>query len=135
MTGYGGFSISINPSFSPAILSFLKSYGAVYALPNIRGGGEFGEEWHNAGIREKKVRVGLSLFPNSLTPLQINVFNDFIAATCVAYYLACFLFVVTMIWFSEYLVENKIAAPGKVAINGGSNGGISYCSLSATKEL
>lgn len=53
--GYGGFSISINPSFSPAILTFLKSYGAVFALPNIRGGGEFGEEWHNAGIRERKV--------------------------------------------------------------------------------
>ncbi|KAH7890841.1 prolyl oligopeptidase [Phlebopus sp. FC_14] len=87
--GYGGFSISINPSFTPSILTFLKAYGAVFALPNIRGGGEFGEEWHNAGIRERK----------------INVFNDFIAAT-------------------EYLVKNKIAAPGKVAINGGSNGGL-----------
>ncbi|KAG6331834.1 hypothetical protein ID866_7256 [Astraeus odoratus] len=87
--GYGGFSISINPSFNPAILTFLKSYGAVFALPNIRGGGEFGEEWHNAGIKEKK----------------INVFNDFIAAT-------------------EYLVKNKIVAPGKVTINGGSNGGL-----------
>ena len=53
--GYGGFSISINPSFSPGILTFLKSYGAVFALPNIRGGSEFGEEWHNAGIRERKV--------------------------------------------------------------------------------
>ncbi|KAI9456943.1 prolyl oligopeptidase [Boletus coccyginus] len=63
--GYGGFSISISPSFSPPILTFLKSYGAVFALPNIRGGGEFGEEWHNAGIRERK----------------INVFDDFIAAT------------------------------------------------------
>lgn len=87
--GYGGFSISINPTFSPAILTFLKSYGAVFALPNIRGGGEFGEDWHNAGIRERK----------------INVFDDFIAAT-------------------EYLVKNKIAAPGKIAINGGSNGGL-----------
>jgi len=87
--GYGGFSISINPSFSPAILTFLKSYGAVFALPNIRGGGEFGEEWHNAGIRERK----------------INVFNDFISAT-------------------EYLVANKIVAADKVAINGGSNGGL-----------
>ncbi|KAF8548935.1 hypothetical protein OG21DRAFT_1422158 [Imleria badia] len=86
--GYGGFSISINPTFSPAILTFLKSYGAVFALPNIRGGGEFGEEWHSAGIKERK----------------INVFDDFIAAT-------------------EHLVNNKIAAAGKVAINGGSNGG------------
>ena len=54
-TGYGGFSVSINPTFSPAILTFLKSYGAVFALPNIRGGGEFGEEWHEAGIWERKV--------------------------------------------------------------------------------
>jgi prolyl oligopeptidase PreP (S9A serine peptidase family) len=54
-TGYGGFSISINPTFSPAILTFLKLYGAVFALPNIRGGGEFGEEWHDAGIWERKV--------------------------------------------------------------------------------
>ncbi|KAH0836753.1 prolyl oligopeptidase [Lanmaoa asiatica] len=87
--GYGGFSISINPTFSPSILTFLKSYGAVFALPNIRGGGEFGEEWHNAGIRERK-RVALSFLP-----------------------LRC----------SEHLVKNKIAAAGKVAINGGSNGG------------
>jgi prolyl oligopeptidase len=87
--GYGGFSISLSPSFSPTILTFIKAYGAIYALPNIRGGGEFGEEWHLAGTKERK----------------INVFNDFIAAT-------------------EYLVKNKIAAPGKVAINGGSNGGL-----------
>lgn len=87
--GYGGFSISLSPSFSPTILTFIKAYSAVYALPNIRGGGEFGEEWHLAGTRERK----------------INVFDDFIAAT-------------------EYLVKNKIAAPGKVAINGGSNGGL-----------
>ncbi|KAF8448942.1 prolyl oligopeptidase [Boletus edulis BED1] len=87
--GYGGFSVSINPFFSPSILTFLKSYGAVFALPNIRGGGEFGEEWHNAGIMERK----------------INVFDDFIAAT-------------------EHLVKNKIAAVGKVAINGASNGGL-----------
>ncbi|KZT27069.1 hypothetical protein NEOLEDRAFT_1194599 [Neolentinus lepideus HHB14362 ss-1] len=87
--GYGGFSISVNPFFSPAILTFLRDYNAVLAVPNIRGGGEFGEEWHLAGTREHKV----------------NVFDDFIAAT-------------------EYLVQNKYAAPGKVAINGGSNGGL-----------
>ncbi|KAJ2925832.1 hypothetical protein H1R20_g11259, partial [Candolleomyces eurysporus] len=96
--GYGGFSISIDPAFSPVMLTFLKSYGAIYAVANIRGGGEFGEEWHKAGYREKKH----------------NCFDDFIAAT-------------------EYLVKNKYAAPGKVAINGGSNGGllVSACVLRA----
>ncbi|KAL1747799.1 prolyl oligopeptidase [Schizophyllum fasciatum] len=87
--GYGGFSISINPFFSPMMMAFCQRYNAILAVPNIRGGGEFGEEWHLAGTRERKV----------------NVFDDFIAAT-------------------EYLVKNKYAAPGKVAINGGSNGGL-----------
>ncbi|KAH0586963.1 hypothetical protein H2248_005791 [Termitomyces sp. 'cryptogamus'] len=87
--GYGGFSISINPFFSPTILTFLQTYGAILAVPNIRGGAEFGEDWHKAGTREKKV----------------NVFDDFIAAT-------------------EHLVKNKYAGAGKVAINGGSNGGL-----------
>ena len=62
--GYGGFTISINPFFSPSILTFLQRYGAVLAVPNIRGGGEFGEEWHLAGTKERKV----------------NCFDDFIAA-------------------------------------------------------
>ncbi|KAI0722036.1 prolyl oligopeptidase [Cerioporus squamosus] len=87
--GYGGFTISINPFFSPAILTWMQKYGAILAVANIRGGGEFGEEWHLAGTRERKV----------------NCFDDFIAA-------------------SQYLVDNKYAAPGKVAINGGSNGGL-----------
>ncbi|TFK74350.1 hypothetical protein BDN72DRAFT_759937 [Pluteus cervinus] len=87
--GYGGFTISINPFFSPTILTFLQTYGAILAVPNIRGGGEFGEEWHRAGCREKKG----------------NVFDDFIAAT-------------------QYLVSQKYAHPDKVAINGGSNGGL-----------
>ncbi|TRM68664.1 prolyl oligopeptidase [Schizophyllum amplum] len=87
--GYGGFSISINPFFSPMMMTFCQRYNAVLAVPNIRGGNEFGEEWHLAGTKERKV----------------NVFDDFIAAT-------------------EYLVKNKYAAPGKVAINGGSNGGL-----------
>ncbi|KAI0069251.1 prolyl oligopeptidase [Artomyces pyxidatus] len=87
--GYGGFTISITPFFSPSMLTFLRAYGAILAVPNIRGGGEFGEEWHLAGTRERKV----------------NCFDDFIAAT-------------------EWLVEHKYAAKGKVAINGGSNGGL-----------
>ncbi|KAI0260483.1 prolyl oligopeptidase [Gloeopeniophorella convolvens] len=87
--GYGGFSISIGPFFSPSILTAMRTYGFVLAVPNIRGGGEFGEEWHLAGTRERKV----------------NCFDDFIAA-------------------SEWLVENNYAAKGKIAINGGSNGGL-----------
>ncbi|CAE6472035.1 unnamed protein product [Rhizoctonia solani] len=63
--GYGGFSISISPFFSASILTVLKAYGGVLAVPNIRGGAEYGETWHLAGTRENKV----------------NVFDDFIAAT------------------------------------------------------
>lgn len=63
--GYGGFSYSIMPFCSPHILTFIKAYRGILAVPNIRGGGEFGEPWHEAGIREKRA----------------NVFDDFIAAT------------------------------------------------------
>ncbi|EIN10182.1 hypothetical protein PUNSTDRAFT_142274 [Punctularia strigosozonata HHB-11173 SS5] len=87
--GYGGFGISVNPFWSPALLTVIERYGGVLAVANIRGGGEFGEAWHLAGTKERKH----------------NCFDDFIAAT-------------------EFLVENKYAAPGKVAINGGSNGGL-----------
>ncbi|KAF9645343.1 hypothetical protein BDM02DRAFT_3149057 [Thelephora ganbajun] len=87
--GYGGFNISINPFFSGAILEFVQKCKGVLAVPNIRGGGEFGKEWHLAGTRERKV----------------NCFDDFMAA-------------------SEYLVKNKYAAADKLAINGGSNGGL-----------
>jgi len=63
--GYGGFNISINPFFSGAILKFVQKCKGVLAVPNIRGGGELGKEWHLAGTRERKV----------------NCFDDFIAAS------------------------------------------------------
>jgi len=62
--GYGGFNVALTPSFSPARLTFLNDLGGVFCLANIRGGGEYGQAWHKAGILEKKQ----------------NVFDDFIAA-------------------------------------------------------
>jgi prolyl oligopeptidase len=63
LTGYGGFNVSILPNFNPLIVAWIEK-GGVYALPNLRGGGEYGREWHEAGVLEKKQ----------------NVFDDFIAA-------------------------------------------------------
>jgi prolyl oligopeptidase PreP (S9A serine peptidase family) len=54
-TGYGGFAISADPFFNPIILTFLQMYSAIFAVPSIRGGGEFGEEWHRGGRRENRV--------------------------------------------------------------------------------
>ena len=54
--GYGGFAIAVSPFWSSAIMTYMQKYGVVLAVPNIRGGSEFGEEWHLAGTRENKVR-------------------------------------------------------------------------------
>jgi prolyl oligopeptidase len=85
---YGGFSASITPFFSPAVLAWVEQ-GGVYAVPNIRGGGEYGERWHEAGMFGRKQ----------------NVFDDFIAA-------------------AEFLVRERYTSPPRLAINGGSNGGL-----------
>jgi len=86
--GYGGFDISLTPAFSPAIIGWLEM-GGLYAQPNLRGGGEYGKAWHNAGRLATKQ----------------NVFDDFIAA-------------------AEYLIRERYTSTPKLAINGGSNGGL-----------
>ena len=88
LTGYGGFNSSSTPGFSFYAAAWLAS-GGVYAVANLRGGGEFGEEWHHAGMLDKKQ----------------NVFDDFIAA-------------------AEWLIQNKYTNPSRLAIRGGSNGGL-----------
>ena len=85
---YGGFDISLTPGFSIPTVVWLEM-GGVYAQPNLRGGGEYGEEWHEAGMKAKKQ----------------NVFDDFIAA-------------------AEWLISNKYTSTPKLAIRGGSNGGL-----------
>ncbi len=85
---YGGFNVSLTPTFSTSYIALLEQ-GAVIAIPNLRGGGEFGEEWHQAGMRMNKQ----------------NVFDDFIAA-------------------AEFLIAEGYTSSKKLAIAGGSNGGL-----------
>jgi prolyl oligopeptidase len=86
--GYGGFNVSLNPSFNPNLIAWLEQ-GGVMAIANLRGGSEYGEAWHEAGTKTKKQ----------------NVFDDAIAC-------------------AEWLIANKVTSPQRLAINGGSNGGL-----------
>ncbi len=86
--GYGGFNVNLEPGFSATLIPFLDA-GGVYAQANLRGGGEYGEAWHQAGMLYNKQ----------------NVFDDFIAA-------------------GEYLIAQKYTTSSKLALRGGSNGGL-----------
>lgn len=86
--GYGGFNVSLVPRFRSSFAVWIER-GGVLAVPNLRGGGEFGEAWHRAGMLQNKQ----------------NVFDDFIAA-------------------AEWLIGNKYTQPSRLAIQGGSNGGL-----------
>lgn len=88
LTGYGGFNISQKPYFSPTLFPFLEA-GGVFALPNLRGGGEYGEGWHQGGMLKNKQ----------------NSFDDFISA-------------------AEWLISHHYTSPQRLAISGGSNGGL-----------
>ena len=86
--GYGGFNVSLTPAFNPTIVPWLDA-GGVYVVANLRGGGEYGEDWHRAGMQANKQ----------------NVFDDFYAC-------------------AEWLVASKYTTSARLAIEGGSNGGL-----------
>ena len=86
---YGGFGISLNPTFSMSLMTWITAYGGVLIWVNARGGAEYGNAWHDDGRLLKKQ----------------NVFDDVLAA-------------------AEYVVNEKVAAKGKIIVNGGSNGGM-----------
>jgi len=88
LTGYGGFDVSMKPGFNAPLFQWFDA-GGVYAVPNLRGGGEYGEAWHQAGMLDKKQ----------------NVFDDFLAA-------------------AEHLIRAGYTRREKLAISGGSNGGL-----------
>lgn len=88
LTAYGGFNVSLTPAFNPTIIPWLDA-GGIWVQANLRGGGEYGEEWHRAGMLGKKQ----------------NVFDDFYAC-------------------AEWLIENKWTKASRLAIEGGSNGGL-----------
>lgn len=88
LSGYGGYGMNIKPSFCMPFLAWLD-LGGVFAIANIRGGGEYGEEWHRAGMLSRKQ----------------SVFDDFIAS-------------------AEYLIRGGYTCVEKLAIEGGSNGGL-----------
>jgi prolyl oligopeptidase len=88
MHGYGGFNISLGPAYASSRLAWMEM-GGIFAEAILRGGGEYGEKWHEAGTRLHKQ----------------NVFDDFIAC-------------------AQYLIDNSYTSPKKLAINGGSNGGL-----------
>jgi prolyl oligopeptidase len=86
--GYGGFNVSITPAYNPTIAAWVER-GGIYAVANLRGGAEYGEEWHRAGMKQNKQ----------------NVFDDFIKA-------------------AEWLIANNYTSAKRLAIRGGSNGGL-----------
>ena len=88
LTGYGGFNVSHTPAFGRGVILFLEK-GGLYAVAHLRGGGEYGEDWHRQGMLDRKQ----------------NVFDDFLAA-------------------ADFLVQEGHAARGRLAIMGGSNGGL-----------